>query len=160
MTVPLLADLYDQYGPRLYRYALMLLADAPAAEDAVQDAFCQLAAVLRTRTDVATLPYLVTVVRNACYSRLRRRRRSPVITGEALLEPVAPDASGEERVLVGSALRRLPPEQREVVYLRVYEGLTFQEIGDRCRISLNTAASRYRYAIDALRRVLEVEDRI
>ena len=40
---------------------------------------------------------------------------------------------------------------------RIIGGLTFQEIGDRCGVSLNTAASRYRYALDALRRLLDVE---
>jgi len=154
--VPALADLYEQYGPRLYRYALLILADAAGAEDVVQDAFCRLAEALKRRADVATLPYLATIVRNECYSRLRTRRRSPVVATEPLLEPAAPEANADERLLLEQALRALPPEQREVVYLKVYEGLTFQEIGDRCGISLNTAASRYRYALDALRHRLDV----
>ena len=77
-----------------------------------------------------------------------------------MLEPAAADASTEEQMLAESALRTLPPEQREVVYLKVYEGLTFQEIGERCGVSLNTAASRYRYAIEALRRVFDAESRL
>lgn len=154
MSVPPLAELYDQYGPRLYRYALLILADAAAAEDVLQDAFCQLAHALRRQPDVGTLAYLTTIVRNECYSRLRRRRRSPVVEEPPLLEPVAPGTSRDEQLMVEQALRALPAEQREVIYLKVYEGLTFQEIGDRCGVSLNTAASRYRYAIDAMRRVL------
>jgi RNA polymerase sigma-70 factor (ECF subfamily) len=157
MSVPALADLYEQHGQRLYRYALMILADAAAAEDAVQDAFCQLAVVLQRRPDVATLPYLTTIVRNGCYGRLRRRRRSPVLEAEPLLEAASADAHEDERLLLEQALRRLPPEQREVVHLKVYEGLTFEEIGERCGVSLNTAASRYRYALDAMRRMLDVE---
>ena len=156
MTVPALADLYEQYGPRLYRYALLILADAAGAEDVVQDAFCRLAEALRRQAGVATLPYLTTIVRNECYSRLRSRRRSPMVVAEPLLEPAAPDANNDERLLLDKALRALPPEQREVVYLKVYEGLTFNEIGERCGISLNTAASRYRYALDAMRDSLEV----
>jgi RNA polymerase sigma-70 factor, ECF subfamily len=61
-------------------------------------------------------------------------------------------------MLIDDALKRLPPEQREVVYLKVFEGLTFQEIADRCGISINTAGSRYRYATDALRRALAPSD--
>jgi RNA polymerase sigma-70 factor (ECF subfamily) len=157
MSVPALADLYEQHGQRLYRYALMILADAAAAEDVVQDAFCQLAAMLPRQADVATLPYLTTIVRNTCYSRLRRRRRSPVVDAKPLLEPASADAHEDERLLLEQALRWLPPEQREVIHLKVYEGLTFEEIGERCGVSLNTAASRYRYALDALRRMLNVE---
>jgi RNA polymerase sigma-70 factor (ECF subfamily) len=163
--VSTLAELYEQYGPRLYRYALVILADVPAAEDALQEAFCQLAEAIRRRPGVATLPYLNTIVRNECYSRLRTRRRTaappighPLSTRErveeAMLEPVSTEASGEELLLVENALRRLPTEQREAVYLKVYEGLTFREIGERCGVSMNTAASRYRYALDALRNIL------
>ena len=61
-------------------------------------------------------------------------------------------------MLIDDALRRLPAEQREVVYLKVFEGMTFQEIADRCEISINTAGSRYRYAIEALRRTLSASD--
>jgi RNA polymerase sigma-70 factor, ECF subfamily len=156
MSVAQLAELYDQYGPRLYRYALLLLADVDAAEDVMQDAFYQLARAIRRQPDVATVAYLTTIVRNECYTRLRKRRRersAPL----PLLELVSADASAEERLLIEQALRVLPPAQREVVFLKVYEGLTFQEIGERCAISLNTAASRYRYALDALRRVLDVD---
>jgi RNA polymerase sigma-70 factor (ECF subfamily) len=158
MNVPALADLYEQYGPRLYRYSLLILADAAGAEDVVQDAFCRLAEVQRRRSDVVTLPYLMTMVRNECYSRLRRRRRSPFVHEKPLLEPVAGGTGSEERLILEGALRALSPEQREVIYLKVYEGLTFAEIGECCGISLNTAASRYRYAIDALRTRL-IEDR-
>jgi RNA polymerase sigma-70 factor (ECF subfamily) len=48
-------------------------------------------------------------------------------------------------------LRDLPPDQREVLHLHVYEGLTFQEIGDLAGLSINTIASRYRYALEKLR---------
>ena len=149
-----LAELYEQYGPRLYRYALVILADSEAAEDVLQEAFCQLAVALRRRSGVATLPYLNTIVRNECYSRLRKRRRTAVVPVGPMLEPVSAEANGEELVLVDNALRALPPDQREVVYLKIYEGLTFREIGERCGVSMNTAASRYRYALDTLRGVL------
>jgi RNA polymerase sigma-70 factor, ECF subfamily len=86
---------------------------------------------------------------------LRRRRRHPVATAP-LLEPQAPGSSEEERLLLESALRALPTEQREVIYLKVFEGLTFHEIGERCGVSQNTAASRYRYALTALRGSMEM----
>lgn len=49
----------------------------------------------------------------------------------------------------------LPPEQREVVFLKVWTGLTFAEIADVLATSANTAASRYRYGIEKLRRDLK-----
>lgn len=90
-----LAALYDEHGARLYRYAVLILADPAAAEDVVQDAFCQLARIQRVNPAVVTLPYAIRVVRNACYTMLRKRRTQG---GEApLLEPAAPDATEEDR---------------------------------------------------------------
>ena len=56
------------------------------------------------------------------------------------------------------AEKQLPAEQREVVHLKVWEGMTFQEIADLTGESLNTAASRYRYAIEKLRTILAEEN--
>ena len=150
-----LAELYDQHGARLYRYAHLLLADAGAAEDAVQEAFCQLARAAARNPALLTVAYLTTTVRNECFSALRRRRRT-LAHSTPLLEGHAPGSSEEERLLLESALRALPPEQREVIYLKVFEGLTFHEIGERSGVSVNTAASRYRYALTALRTSLEI----
>src|SRR5262245_47753739 len=154
MAVQTLAELYDAYGPRLYRYAVLVLADRAAAEDAVQDVFAKLAPMIDGDAPVAvTFAYLAASVRNTCYSMLRRQRVRAGTT-EPLIEQVAPGSTEEERMVIDDALRTLPAEQREVVYLKVFEGLTFQEIADRCGVSINTAASRYRYATQALRRVL------
>ena len=154
-----IAALYAAHGARLYRYAVMLLADRAAAEDAVQDTFVQLARALRRAPDAhVSFGYLAVTLRNTCYSALRRRRKRREPDSVPLIEPAAPGASEEERMLIDDALKRLPAEQREVVYLKVFEGMTFQEIADRCEISINTAGSRYRYAIEALRRALSASD--
>ena len=142
--------LYDRYGASLYRYALMLLADASAAEDAIQQVFTRLL-VLRRQADQQER-YLRRAVRNECYSVLRSRRRS---AGEGpLLELQAPQAHPDERIALERALRELPAEQREVLHLHVFEGRTFQEIADFTGESAHTAASRYRYAMAKLKQML------
>jgi RNA polymerase sigma-70 factor (ECF subfamily) len=60
-----------------------------------------------------------------------------------------------ERKRLERAIRRLPAEQREVLHLKVYEGQTLGAIAALTGVSPNTAASRYRYAIDSLRRAME-----
>jgi RNA polymerase sigma-70 factor (ECF subfamily) len=133
---------------------VLILADRTAAEDAVQEAFLQLgrALVKRSGGDVS-FAYLATIVRNECYTALRKRRRRAEESGQ-IIECASSDASEEERMVLDAALRSLPAEQREVVYLKVFEGMTFHEIAERCAISINTAGSRYRYAMEALRRAL------
>ena len=148
----LVARLYDEHGAALYRYALMLLADHAAAEDAVQQVF---AAVMRQSATLDNAAhYLRRAVRNECYSALRRRSTHPTLT-QPLLEPIAPEAvSVDERLALERAMVTLPPEQREVVHLHVFEGMTFQEAADVAGESINTVASRYRYALEKLRDIL------
>jgi RNA polymerase sigma-70 factor (ECF subfamily) len=144
--------LYDAHGASLYRYAVMLLFDHAAAEDAVQQVF---AAVLRGSGRLDNeLHYLRRAVRNECYSTLRKRRdRSP--DARPVLEPAAGVVvSDDERLMLERALSALPADQREVVHLHIYEGMTFKEIGESLDESMNTVASRYRYALAKMRTVL------
>ena len=145
---------YDLYAAGLYRYAIMILGDEAAAADAVHQVF---AAWLRQRTTIGNDEhYLRRAVRNECFSALRRRRREPS-DGAPLLEPIDRGAADtEQQVAIEQALRTLPAEQREVVHLKIFEGMTFQEIADATGESINTAASRYRYAIEKLRAHLQV----
>ena len=143
--------LYDQYGASLYRYALMLLADHAGAEDAIHQVFARL--IARPREIDQNEHYLRRAVRNECYSALRVRvtERSEA----PLLEAVASDVEPEERMALEAAIRGLPIDQREVVHLHVYEGRTFQEVADLAGESINTIASRYRYALEKLRQALK-----
>ena len=145
--------LYDELGAGLYRYAVMLLADADAAEDAIQQVF---AALLRHQGSIDNeTHYLRRAVRNECYSMLRGRVRRKEEPERPLLGPVASEGVNQaERLALESAIRQLPPEQREVVHLHVFEGWTFQEVANLCGESLNTVASRYRYALARLREAL------
>jgi RNA polymerase sigma-70 factor, ECF subfamily len=155
--------LYDLHGPSLYRYAVMLLANASDAEDVIQQVFAALLKQSAIETTIASdADYLRRAVRNECYSLLRRRRHRPLIAwsddreslAPGFLEPACADARPEERLALERALRTLPADQREVVHLHVYEGMTFQQIADACDESINTIASRYRYALVKLRDLL------
>lgn len=146
--------LYDELGTGLYRYAVMLLADAAAAEDAIQQVF---AALLRHGGTIENeAHYVRRAVRNECYSMLRGRvRRGETGSEPPLLEPLAADGVDQaERLAVEEAIRQLPVEQREVVHLHVFEGYTFQEVATACGESINTVSSRYRYALARLREAL------
>lgn len=88
----LVGRLYDSYGASLYRYAVVLLADPVAAEDAVQQVF---ATILRQRVRVDNEKhYLRRAVRNECYSMLRRQRSHREMTAGWLLVEPAADGGG------------------------------------------------------------------
>jgi RNA polymerase sigma-70 factor (ECF subfamily) len=149
------ARLYDSFGPPLFRYALMILGRRDAAEDVIQQVFTVL---LDRGTRHISSPgtYLRTAVRNACYSRLRgsRVRGADASPDEEILEAV-PEArepiTPEDRLALDAGIRALPPEQREVIHLHVFEGLTFKEVALATGEPPNTVASRYRYALEKLR---------
>ena len=114
----LVGRLYETYGASLYRYAVLLLADAAAAEDVVQQVFATILRQPQAPRLHEEAHYLRTAVRNECYSHLRRLRSQRQLGDErALIEPVREGGSREERIALERAIRDLPPEQREVIYL-------------------------------------------
>jgi RNA polymerase sigma-70 factor, ECF subfamily len=128
-----LTRLYDLTAPRLLRYAETLTRNRADAEDAMQSALVKVARKPKQLAN-ADKPwaYLVRVVRN-----------------EALKE------QQESREKVQQAVAKLPAEQAEVVVLKIWEQFTFAEIAELISESPNTAASRYRYALEKLSRHLQ-----
>lgn len=151
-----LALLYDKYAIGLYRYARAILGDAAAAEDIVQDAFLQIAKWPRWMSNIRDPErYLRRAVRNGCISTRRHTRAR----NETPMSDIG--ASGRPELTcslshldLDEALAQLPAAQREVVYLHLVEGYTFKEIGAFTGAGINTASSRYRYAIVALKRFM------
>ena len=126
------------------------------AEDVVQNAFVRF---WRSRSSARDpVPYLYKCARNEALqwrrSSRRRRARESAAARDAADRASMFDYSAEtaEQVeIVEQALEQLPPKQREVLVLRIWEGLTFHQISAALDISSNTAASRYRYALAAMR---------
>ena len=153
------AALYDRMAERLLRVAMAILQDRAEAEDAVQDVFMNLVRHRERFGRVVDLEaYVFAVLRHAAGDRLEKRRvemgrlrRLPMAVATA---DVATVGMGEAEDL-RAALGALPAEQREIVALKIDAGLTFAQIGEIVRISPNTAASRYRYALEKLRSLLE-----
>ena len=150
--------LYDRYAGRLYGAARAVLGRREDAEDAVQEVFAGVVRSRRGLTEVKDLTaYLFAALRRAAGRVAQRRSREPSTleaVGEvpARAEPSrSPDPRSER---LASALRALGPEQREVIALKIDGQLTFVQIGQVLGTSANTAASRYRYALEKLRRAL------
>lgn len=108
---------------------------------------------------------LLTSIRRAALDSGRRRSRREARETEAggdapQCEPLfEPGSAGDDRQsAIEGALGRLPPDQREVLALKIWGGLTFTQIAQHLEIPSNTAASRYRYALASLRRELTATD--
>ena len=153
-----LGELYDALGSTLYSPALWLVGDVADAEDAVQAAFLSVTS-LGARLPAIRHPaaYLHRVVRREALRLRGRERARPTVPLDGLVfEPLAAaDAmSPGERVDIERRVAELSLRQREVLYLHVYGGLTFREVGEVQGVSTHTAASRYKLAIAHLRKEL------
>ncbi|MEA3403053.1 MAG: sigma-70 family RNA polymerase sigma factor [Armatimonadota bacterium] len=147
-----LGEIYDRHALTLYRWLLSRDVPRTEAQDILQE--CFLALVDRGERAAAIEDvggYLFAVARNKLSARYRR---PPTGSLELIDEPESGNSADPEAMAVREALTALPPEQREVVVLKVWQGHTFAEIGSLLSISPNTASSRYRYALQKLRKEL------
>jgi RNA polymerase sigma-70 factor (ECF subfamily) len=153
-----LAALYDRVAGRLYRVAMRLLDCREDAEDAVQEVFVSLVRSRERLPQVRDLDaYLFASLRRAAARRGVQRARLPTASDAGLPEAVArPDGPGGGGLSddLCRALGGLPAQQREVIALKIDGELTFAEIGQVMGTNANTAASRYRYALEKLRATL------
>ena len=148
---------FAQLGPALLLFARRWTNSLADAEDVVQEAFVRF---WRRQHSIENRALLYAAVRSAALDRLRseqRRARREASVARDGDDHVAPQfaAMDEGQQLLAAAVERLPDEQREVVILKIWNELTFAEIASILEISQNTAASRYRYALGALRKNLQ-----
>ncbi len=146
-----LGAIYDQHSRAVFHLLLARGLSRDEANDLLGEVFLALADRGPRTAEIEDLrAYLFAVARNKLARRIRLAR------DDAPLDLVDLPAAGDEAeaVAIRDTLGSLPPEQREVVVLKVWHGLTFAEIGAALDIPDNTAASRYRYALQKLRREL------
>jgi RNA polymerase sigma-70 factor (ECF subfamily) len=159
MPVPLdFGRLYDDHAQRLFAFLLNLTRNEADTYDLLQELFVKLA----NRPDLLAgvrdaRGFLLRLAHHLVIDLMRRRATRDNYHEQFAAEPIelfAPTPQHDEGALreaLSAALRELPAEQRAVVHLKLWEGLTFEQIAELLRIPLNTAASRYRYGLDKLR---------
>jgi RNA polymerase sigma-70 factor (ECF subfamily) len=157
-----LEELYQKYGERLYGFLLFRLGSAEDAEDVLQEAFCRFARTgLRWRLVRNPQAFVFKIARNEASRFLRRKigRRdgeaAMLKAGGGRFEAALARPEEPEMAILLKRAGELPPDQKEALFLKVFDGLTFKEIGSMCDISTNTAASRYRLGITRLRKAAE-----
>jgi len=149
--------LYDQHGPALVAYACSFVVDGAAAEDVVHRVFVKLLSGHTSAPDVPAA-YLYRAVRNEAFNARRNGWRDAQLE-EASLCFTHRHGNREAALTLQKALGELPEEQREVVVMRIWAGMTLEEVAAATEVSLNTAASRYRYALEKLRERLQPHQR-
>ena len=150
--------LYDEHAQPLFAFLLNLTRDEADTRDVLQEVFVRLARepghLAGVRDERA---FLIRLAHNAAVDLMRRRTsrdRTKENFAAEQLSPFAPTDDPDEQLFreeLAEALGELPADQRAVVHLKLWSGLTFEEIATALDIPPNTAASRYRYGLDKLR---------
>jgi len=161
-----LQRIYEKYVVYLVTLATALLNDVSTAEDIVHDVFVSFAqSAERLRLQGNLKAYLATCVVNRVRDRVRSKRQRTSSLDEAqsiCSQTDGPELSAvcsEELQQLSRAIARLPYEQREVLMLHVHGGMMFKHIAKSQQVSINTVQSRYRYALEKLRSLLNGEMR-
>ena len=162
-----LAGLYDRYSGRVYGMAMQKLQDPAEAQDVMQDVFVTIWKKATTfQPDRGMVQsWLLTTAHHRIIDRLRRETRTREAMESIVADPLFMESAeqpspaseaerSEEAGEVRQALLVLPVDQREVIVLGYYHGLSQTEISDRLKLPLGTVKARTRLAMEKLRRFL------
>ena len=157
------ADLVRQYQARVIRLCTSILSDAALAEDAAQDIFLKTYRALNAfRGDASFSSWLYRIAANHCKDLLRRRAREKTESWDALVEKHGDQIQGllavtkdpvptaADTELVDKVLSCLAPDYRIILTLREVQGLSYEEIAQALRCSLDAVKARLRRARQAL----------
>lgn len=146
------AELYDAHADRLSHYLLIRLQSQADADDALQETFVRLARNREKLAEVDNLEaYVITIARNEA-ARLtagnaRRRDGQKPLDADQLFRTTNDFELHETAEIVAAALNHLDSDLREVVELKAFTGLTFQQIAQATGLPQGTVATRYRSAL-------------
>jgi RNA polymerase sigma-70 factor, ECF subfamily len=153
-----LERVYDAHASALFAFLLNLTRGEADTRDLLQEVFIRLARRPELLEGVENeRHFLLRLAHNVAVDLVRRRatrerRQERYATDQ--IELFAPAADPDREIFgreLNRALGELPAEQRAVVHLKLWEGMTFEAIADALEIPANTAASRYRYGLDKMR---------
>ncbi len=160
--------LVQRYKSKVYTTIYLVVKDQYVAEDLMQDTFIKAVEVIREgryNDEGKFLPWVLRIAHNLAIDNFRREKRYPNVVfedGSSVFNTLdfAEDSiesihiRRESHEHLRDIIKRLPDQQREVLIMRHYEDMSFQEIADATGVSINTALGRMRYALINLRKMM------
>lgn len=142
-------SLYNRYKAPVYAFCVKMLLDRPLAQDAMQETFLRVYENRDRLTKTGSFKaWLFTIARNQCLNNLRRRSRQvPLdeytpVPGTSREGPSHRMEKSEQVALINRYLAQLKPEYREIIILREYQNLSYEEIAAVTRSTLSAVKSR------------------
>jgi len=165
-----LDELINRHKNKIYTYILLTVKKQQLAEDIFQDTFIKIIKSLlrdRYKDNGKFVPWAMRIAHNLIIDHYRREKQLQVISNDNYETDLFnnksfADKSIEDELVsdqitedIRKLIDLLPSDQREVVLLRHYAGLSFKEIAEQTEVSINTALGRMRYALINLRKMIQ-----
>lgn len=165
-----ISQLIDRHTHRVRDYIRMMVKDNDVADDILQETFIKAVRVIDEGRYADTgkfLSWILRIAHNQVIDHFRSQKNAKTVSesdaGYNMLGTLRFAERTVEDAMISSQIEedvrrlidRLPTEQREVVVMRYYSGLSFQEIADQTDVSINTALGRMRYALINLRKMIK-----
>ncbi len=161
--------LVDRYQSKVFTTIFLIVKDQDVAEDLLQDVFVKVLHTFNSdkyNEEGKFQPWVMRIAHNMAIDHFRKAKRYPTILledGSNLLNSLsfAEDSSEEQRIKdethawVRNLIDELPEAQKEVVIMRHYLDMSFQEIAEQTGVSINTALGRMRYALNHIRKKMK-----
>ena len=161
--------LVDRYHSKVFTTIFLIVKDQDVAEDLLQDVFVKVLHTLSSdkyNEEGKFQPWVMRIAHNLAIDHFRKAKRYPTILledGSNLFNSLsfAEDSSEEQRIKeetlawVRNLIDELPEAQKEVVIMRHYLDMSFQEIAEQTGVSINTALGRMRYALNHIRKKMK-----
>jgi RNA polymerase sigma factor (sigma-70 family) len=164
--------LINRHQRRLFSYILLTVKDRQEAEDIFQDTFIKVINTLRNgnyNEEGKFLPWMMRIAHNLMIDYFRREKRMPMVEKSSEYDFFETlklyEQNVEDRIIttqihndVRALIEYLPEEQKQVLMMRHYAGMSFKDIAESTNVSINTALGRMRYAILNLRKLVDEKD--
>lgn len=161
--------LLKRHQDRIYTQIFLMVRDSELADDIFQETFMKVIRTLKQgkyNEEGKFLPWTLRIAHNLTIDHFRRNKKMPKVRSDENYDVFAAISNDEKNIEdawiediihhdVRQLIEELPEEQREVVMMRHYEGMSFKEISQRCNVSINTSLGRMRYALINMRKLIE-----
>ena len=161
--------LLRRHRDRVYGYIKMMVRDHQLAEDIFQDVFVKAVLTMKRgnyNEEGKFLPWILRISHNLVIDTFRKNKRFPTVDGGPefdIFNIIKDEDKNIDEVIIEDQINAdllkviefLPDEQKEVLKLRHFSGLSFKEISEDTGVSINTALGRMRYALINLRKLIE-----
>jgi RNA polymerase sigma-70 factor (ECF subfamily) len=162
--------LIERHQSRLYSYIFLLVKDKQLADDIFQDTYVKVINTLKRGSyndQGKFIQWVMRIAHNLVIDHFRKSKKVPTVDNSYndfdIFDTISFTDPSVEDIMINTQIHEdvrklldyLPEEQKEVLFLRCYSGLSFKDIAEQTEVSINTALGRMRYAVINMRKIIE-----